>query len=72
MTNAQADEYLFGEYQQAKRRWRRFTGKPMRAARKVFRRKGKGKGKGSRSYLNLAEALTESPLSVVPVRPHTT
>ncbi|CAE7285370.1 NPF8.5, partial [Symbiodinium sp. CCMP2592] len=28
MTNGQVDEYLFGQYQQAKRRWRRFTGKP--------------------------------------------
>ena len=62
MTNQQADEYLFGRYQDAKRRWRRFTGKPVRHLRKVFRRKGKGKGKGkgSRSFLNLSETLEQS------------
>ena len=60
MTNAQADEYLFGEYQNAKRRWRRFTGKPVRALRKVVKRKGKGKGKGRHSYLNLSDALQQS------------
>ena len=60
MSNQQADEYLFGRYQDAKRRWRRFTGKPVRRLRTVFRRKGKGKGKGSRSYLNLGEALEQS------------
>ena len=60
MTNAQADEFLFGEYQHAKRRWRRFTGKPVRALRKVIKRKGKGKGKGRHSYLNLEDLLHQS------------
>ena len=59
MSNTTADEYLFGEYQHAKRRWRRFTGKPVRSLRKVIRRKGKGKGK-SRSYLNLSDVLQQS------------
>ena len=53
LTNTQADEYLFGEYQHAKRRWRRFTGKPVRAVRRVIRKKGKGKGKRSNSFLNI-------------------
>ena len=60
MSNAQADEYLFGEYQHAKRRWRRFTGKPVRALRKVVKRKGKGKGKSRNSYLNLSDVLQQS------------
>ena len=38
MSNQQADEYLFGRYEDAKRRWRRFTGKPVRRLRTVFRR----------------------------------
>ncbi|CAE7258960.1 unnamed protein product [Symbiodinium natans] len=49
MTNSQADEYLFGQYQQAKKRWRRFTGKPVRALRRTLHRKGKGKGKRGRT-----------------------
>ena len=60
MTAGQVDEYLFGRYQSAKRRWRRFTGKPVRALRRVLRRKGKGKGsKGGlgHSYLNINETL---------------
>lgn len=45
MTEAQAGEHLFWAYQQAKSRWRRFTGKPTRNVRRfVRRRKGKGKG----------------------------
>ena len=43
------DEYLFGQYQQAKRRWRRFTGKPVRALRRVLR-----------GYINIDEALQQS------------
>ena len=59
MSGAQADEYLFGQYQQAKRRWRRFTGKPVRALRRTVRKKGKGKGKRN-SYLNLSDLLQSS------------
>ena len=57
----EADQYLFGEYQHAKKRWRRFSGKPVRALRRVLRRKGKGKGKSKskqrNSYLNIPEIL---------------
>ena len=63
MTAQQVDEYLFGQYQHAKRRWRRYTGKPVRALRRVLRRKGKGKGthKGVRpSFLNIGELLSQS------------
>ena len=59
MTNGQADEYLFGQYQQAKKRWRRYTGKPVRSLRRVLKRKGKGKGKRN-SYLNLDSLLQQS------------
>ena len=47
MTEAEVGEHLFWAYQQAKSRWRRFTGKPTRQVRRfVRRRKGKGNGKG--------------------------
>ena len=59
MSSTQADEYLFGQYQQAKKRWRRFTGKPVRSLRRVLKRKGKGKGK-QRSYLNIDSLLQQS------------
>lgn len=62
MTEHQADMYLFGEYQHAKRRRRRYTGKPVRALRRVLRKKGKGKGKKGRndSFLNILQFLQES------------
>ena len=61
MSAPQVDEYLFGRYQEAKRRWRRFSGKPVRALRRVLKRKGKGKGKGYRgSYLNIDGLLQQS------------
>ena len=62
LSPAEADEYLFGEYQHAKKRWRRFTGKPVRALRRVLRRKGKGKGKSKHkgAYLNIGEVLRQS------------
>ena len=61
MSAPQMDEYLFGQYQAAKKRWRRFTGKPVRSLRRVLKRKGKGKGKGFRgSYLNLDGLLQQS------------
>jgi hypothetical protein len=50
MNAAQADEYLFWKYEEAKSRWRQHTGKPVRAVRRVLRRKGMGKGKGKRAY----------------------
>ena len=59
MSNNQVDEYLFGQYQQAKKRWRRFTGKPVRSLRRTLRRKGKGKGKRN-SYLNIDSLLQQS------------
>ena len=45
LSNQEADEHLYWQYSEAKKRWRRFTGKPVRALRRVLRRKGKGKGK---------------------------
>ena len=63
LTPVQVDEYLFGQYQQAKRRWRRFTGKPVRALRRTLRRKGKGKGRGKgmrSSFLNIDDLLQQS------------
>ena len=61
MSAPQMDEYLFGQYQAAKKRWRRFTGKPVRSLRRVLKRKGKGKGKGFRgNYLNLDGLLQQS------------
>ena len=61
MTPQEADEFLFGQYQEAKKRWRRFTGKPVRALRRIVRRKGKGKGKSkSSSYLSLDDMLQAS------------
>jgi len=45
-------QYLYWLYSQAKKRWRSFTGKPVRRVRRFFRKplhkggKGKGKGKG--------------------------
>ena len=45
MPPQRADELLFWQYSEAKRRWRRHTGKPVRAVRRVLRRKGKGGGK---------------------------
>ena len=63
MSSFQVDEYLFGRYQHAKKRWRRFTGKPVRALRRVLRRKGKGKGsKGGlgHAYVNINETLQQS------------
>ena len=59
MSSSQADEYLFGQYQQAKKRWRRFSGKPVRSLRRVLKRKGKGKGKRN-SYLNIDGLLQQS------------
>ncbi len=45
-----AAEHLYWIYRQAKRTWRRFTGKPVRKFRRAMKwrgfRKGKGKGKG--------------------------
>ena len=63
LNSTQVDEYLFGQYQEAKKRWRRYTGKPVRALRKVLKRKGKGKGKhkGFRgSFLNVDGLLQQS------------
>ena len=61
MNAYQVDEYLFGQYQEAKKRWRRYTGKPVRSLRRVLKRKGKGKGKGFRgSYLNIDGLLQQS------------
>eukprot|EP00959_Pyramimonas_sp_CCMP1952_P239621 5007650-Pyramimonas_sp.AAC.2 len=41
----QRAEHLFWLLQQAKRRWRRFTRKPLRRVRRRIRRSFKGKGK---------------------------
>ena len=55
----EADQYLFGEYQRAKKRWRRFSGKPVRALRRVLRRKGKGKGKSKPKQRNSYPEILE-------------
>lgn len=64
LSSFQAEEYLFGRYQHAKKRWRRYTGKPVRALRRVLRRKGKGKGSkgglGQQGFLNINEVLQNS------------
>ena len=64
LSSNQAEEYLFGKYQHAKKRWRRYTGKPVRALRRVLRRKGKGKGSkgglGQQGFLNINEVLQNS------------
>ena len=49
MTDAAAAHTIYMAYWNAKRNWRRFTGKPVRKFRRHFRRhfgKGKGKSKG--------------------------
>ncbi|OLP73745.1 hypothetical protein AK812_SmicGene46915, partial [Symbiodinium microadriaticum] len=60
LSTGEVDEYLFGQYQAAKKRWRRYSGKPVRALRRVIRRKGKGKGKQRSSYLNIDSLLQQS------------
>ena len=60
LSNQEADEHLYWQYSEAKKRWRRFTGKPVRALRRVLRRKGKGKGKPSHSYLDINHTLMQS------------
>ena len=59
LTDAEVDQYLFEAYAGAKKRWRRFTGKPVRHLRRVLKRKGKGKGKKG-AYLNIPQILQES------------
>eukprot|EP00959_Pyramimonas_sp_CCMP1952_P102330 2140613-Pyramimonas_sp.AAC.1 len=49
----QRAEHLFWLLQQAKRRWRRFTRKPVRRVRRRIRRSFKGKGKGKRGRRRL-------------------
>merc|ERR1712085_130597 len=62
MTEAEAGEHLCWAYQQAKSRWRRFTGKPTRQVRRfVRRRKGKGKGKGRKGKFSSSQYLAEMP-----------
>ena len=60
LTAGEADEHLFWQYTEAKRRWRKYTGKPVRALRRVLRRKGKGKGKMKGSFFDITNALHES------------
>ena len=56
----EADEMLYWQYAEAKRRWRRYTGKPVRALRRVLRRKGKGKGKTKHAFVDIPAALNQS------------
>ena len=50
LSNAEAAESIYYQYRAAKRNWRRFTGRPVRRFRRVFKhnykRRGKGNGKG--------------------------
>ena len=55
MGNDEAAEAVFYQYRNAKKVWRRFTGKPARRFRRAFKRsfkhrKGKGKGAKGRSW----------------------
>ncbi len=61
----EADEMLYWQYAEAKRRWRRFTGKPVRSLRRVLRRKGKGKGKTKHACLCGHPSRLE-PISIFP------
>lgn len=58
MSPQEADEWLFWQYAEAKRKWRHHTGKPVRALRRVLRRKGKGKGK--HAFYDIAATLQQS------------
>ena len=60
LTAGEADEHLFWQYTEAKRRWRKYTRKPVRALRRVLRRKGKGKGQVKGSFFDITNALHES------------
>ena len=42
-TQAEIGQVLWANYEKSKSNWRKFTGKPVRAARRFVRRKGKGK-----------------------------
>ena len=49
MSQTEAAEHVYLQYRRAKRKWRRFTNKPVRRFRRVikhFRHKGRRKGKG--------------------------
>ena len=59
LTAPEADEHLFWQYAEAKRRWRRYTGKPVRSLRRVLRRKGKGKGK-DHAFFDISGTLLQS------------
>lgn len=60
LTAPEADEHLFWQYAEAKRRWRRYTGKPVRSLRRVLRRKGKGKGKVHNAFFDISGTLMQS------------
>merc|ERR1711994_186934 len=48
MTEADAAEAVFYRYRQARRAWRRFTGKPVRRFRRNFKKTLRGYGRGQR------------------------
>ncbi len=50
MSQADAAELIYFKYRQARRSWRRFTGKSVRKLRRHMKgyRRSKGKGKGKR------------------------
>ena len=50
---------LFWQYAEAKRKWRHHTGKPVRALRRVLRRKGQRKG-GNMHSNDIAATLQQS------------
>lgn len=51
---------LYWQYAESKRRWRMFTDKPVRALRRLLRRKGKGKGRGTQHYFDIPQVLQSS------------
>ena len=65
-TDADTAEAVYLQYRKAKRRWRRFTGRPVRRFRRGFKkfvRKGKGKGKGHRKGKGKGFMYTEEDVS---------
>ena len=69
MSEADAAEHIFYQYRNAKRVWRRFTGKPVRRFRSGLRHfakargRGRGSGQGHRRSMFLTDEDTQAYLS---------
>ena len=55
---------LFWAYQRTKAAWRKFSGKPVRRARRFFKRKGKGKGRGN-GHRGVTAYLATAPIEEI-------